>query len=55
MLDYIDNLSMAQIRKLYSTLSILAFRNPNEEGMIQDEIHIMIRKQLANNTPKLVV
>ncbi|XP_076105835.1 Fanconi anemia group D2 protein-like [Mytilus galloprovincialis] len=51
-LDYLDNLSVMQIRKLYSMLSILAFRNPNDGGMIQDDLHIIIRKQLSNNSPK---
>ncbi|OPL21558.1 fanconi d2 anemia group, partial [Mytilus galloprovincialis] len=50
-LDYLDNLSVMQIRKLYSMLSILAFRNPNDGGMIQDDLHIIIRKQLSNNSP----
>lgn len=34
-LDYLDNLSVIQIRKLYSMLSMLAFRNPQEGGLIQ--------------------
>ena len=34
-LDYLDNLTMGQIRKLYSLLSLLAFRNPKEDGQIK--------------------
>ena len=51
-LDYLDNLSVPQIRKLYSMLSILAFRNPRSETLIQDEMHIIIRKQLTNSNTK---
>ncbi|KAJ8301396.1 hypothetical protein KUTeg_020383 [Tegillarca granosa] len=50
-LDYLDNLSVTQIRKLYSILSVLAFRNPQDGGLIQDDLHIIIRKQLSNNDP----
>ncbi|XP_052284224.1 Fanconi anemia group D2 protein-like isoform X1 [Dreissena polymorpha] len=52
MLDYLDNLSVGQIRKLYVILSALAFKNANEGGLIQDDLHIVIRKQLSNNNPK---
>ncbi|XP_060605548.1 Fanconi anemia group D2 protein-like [Ruditapes philippinarum] len=51
-LDYLDNLSVCQIRKLYFMLSALAFKNPQEGGLIQDDLHIVIRKQLSNNNPK---
>ncbi|XP_060079016.1 Fanconi anemia group D2 protein-like [Ylistrum balloti] len=51
-LDYLDNLSVIQIRKLYSMLSMLAFRNSSEGGLIQDDLHILIRKQLSSNIPK---
>ena len=51
-LDYLDNLTVPQIRKLYAMLSILAFRNPRSETMIQDEIHIIVRKQLTNSNTK---
>ena len=34
-LDYLDNLKMAQIRKLFSMLSILAFHNPQDGSLIQ--------------------
>ena len=51
-LDYLDNLTVPQIRKLYSMLSILAFRNRRSETLIQDEMHIIIRKQLTNSNTK---
>ncbi|KAL4226050.1 Fanconi anemia group D2 protein [Mactra antiquata] len=51
-LDYLDNLSVCQIRKLYFMLSALAFKNPQEGGLIQDDLHIVIRKQLSNTCPK---
>ncbi|XP_013394620.1 Fanconi anemia group D2 protein [Lingula anatina] len=51
-LDYLDNLTMTQIRKLYAMLSVLAFRNFRDGGLIQDDMHILIRKQLSNNSTK---
>ncbi|XP_071810263.1 Fanconi anemia group D2 protein-like [Asterias amurensis] len=51
-LDYLANLSMQQIRKLFSVLAALAFRNVSDNPSIQDELHIVIRKQLSNNNPK---
>ncbi|XP_038054583.1 Fanconi anemia group D2 protein-like isoform X2 [Patiria miniata] len=51
-LDYLGNLSLPQIRKLFSILSVLAFRNTQECANIQDELHIVIRKQLSSNSPK---
>ncbi|CAH1783101.1 unnamed protein product [Owenia fusiformis] len=51
-LDYLDNLSMSQIRKLYSMLSMLAFQPGEEGGLIQDDLHIVIRKQLSNNNTR---
>ena len=51
-LDYLDNLSVCQIRKLYFMLSALAFKDPRESGLIQDDLHIVIRKQLSNNNLK---
>ncbi|XP_077977229.1 Fanconi anemia group D2 protein-like [Glandiceps talaboti] len=51
-LDYLDNLSIPQIRKLFSMLSNLAFRNNHDGSLIQDDMHIVIRKQLSSNTAK---
>ncbi|XP_046358167.2 Fanconi anemia group D2 protein-like [Haliotis rufescens] len=51
-LDYFDNRSMTQIRKLYAMLSRLAFHNPDDGGLIQDDLHIIIRKQLYNSSLK---
>ncbi|XP_055999179.1 Fanconi anemia group D2 protein-like isoform X3 [Ostrea edulis] len=51
-LDYLDNLGVPQIRKLYSLLSTLAFRSSQGGNMIQDDLHIIIRKQLSNDNPK---
>ncbi|XP_064631858.1 Fanconi anemia group D2 protein-like [Lineus longissimus] len=51
-LDYMDNLTLSQIRKLYSTLSILGFRNQEEGGILQDDMFIILRKQLSNINPK---
>ena len=49
-LDYLDNLKIRQIRKLFSILSILAFQNPQEVGLIQ--VHKMVL--LLPNCPKML-
>ncbi|XP_077863629.1 Fanconi anemia group D2 protein-like, partial [Saccoglossus kowalevskii] len=51
-LDYLDNLSISQIRKLFSILSNLAFRNNQDTSHIQDDIHIVVRKQLTSASAK---
>ncbi|XP_063797494.1 Fanconi anemia group D2 protein [Pseudophryne corroboree] len=49
-LDYLDNLNAQQIRKLFQILCTLAF---SQEGIhIQDEMHIVIRKQLSSTVLK---
>ena len=56
-LDYLDQLSVLQIRKLYSMLSSLAFlstSSSDNRALIQDDLYIVIRKQLTNNNPKYV-
>ncbi|XP_062522638.1 Fanconi anemia group D2 protein-like isoform X2 [Corticium candelabrum] len=50
--DYLDTLTLAQIRKLFSMLSWLAIESPGNSGMIQDDMHIIIRKQLSNTSKK---
>ncbi|XP_052781994.1 Fanconi anemia group D2 protein-like isoform X2 [Mya arenaria] len=52
MLDYLDQMCVSQIRKLYLMLSSLAFKNTSDGASIQDDLHIVIRKQLSNNCPK---
>lgn len=52
LLDYLDNLTVLQIRKLFSMLSTLAFANQQDGGLIQDDMHIVIRKQLSSNSAK---
>ncbi|KAI8481783.1 Fanconi anemia group D2 protein [Branchiostoma belcheri] len=51
-LDYLDNLSVAQIRKLFSMLGTLAVSGTQDRAHIQDDMHILIRKQLSNTTHK---
>jgi Fanconi anemia group D2 protein len=51
-LDYLDALSLPQIRKLFSMLSWLTSESPGNAGMIQDEMHIIIRKQLSSTNMK---
>ncbi|XP_031562635.1 Fanconi anemia group D2 protein-like [Actinia tenebrosa] len=51
-LDYLDNLTLSQIRKVFSMLSTLAFSSPRDGAMIQDDVHIVIRKQLSSSCPK---
>ncbi|XP_058420696.1 Fanconi anemia group D2 protein isoform X2 [Diceros bicornis minor] len=48
-LDYLDNMSPQQIRKLFYILSTLAFSKPREASShIQDDMHLVIRKQLSS-------
>ncbi|XP_070557572.1 Fanconi anemia group D2 protein-like isoform X2 [Ptychodera flava] len=51
-LDYLDNLSTSQIRKVFWMLSNLAFRNNQDVSLIQDDMHMVIRKQLSSNSSK---
>ncbi|XP_039087340.1 Fanconi anemia group D2 protein [Hyaena hyaena] len=48
-LDYLDNMSPRQIRKLFYILSMLAFSKQHEASShIQDDLHLVIRKQLSS-------
>ncbi|XP_069822588.1 Fanconi anemia group D2 protein [Dendropsophus ebraccatus] len=49
-LDHLDNLSSLQIRKLFQILCTLGFCP--EGAHIQDELHIVIRKQLSSTALK---
>ncbi|XP_041048128.1 Fanconi anemia group D2 protein [Carcharodon carcharias] len=51
-LDYMDNLSPQQIRKLFFVLSTLAFSRGQDGSHIQDDMHIVIRKQLSSTISK---
>ncbi|XP_061583100.1 Fanconi anemia group D2 protein isoform X2 [Cololabis saira] len=51
-LDYMDNLTPQQIRKLFHLLSRLAFGQQQQGAHIQDDMHIIIRKQLSSTVPK---
>ncbi|NP_001089160.1 FA complementation group D2 L homeolog [Xenopus laevis] len=51
-LDYLDNLNAQQIRKLFHILSVLAFSRGQEGGHIQDDMFIVIRKQLSSTVLK---
>ncbi|XP_045241693.2 Fanconi anemia group D2 protein isoform X6 [Macaca fascicularis] len=52
-LDYLDNISPQQIRKLFCVLSTLAFSKQNEASShIQDDMHLVIRKQLSSTVFK---
>uniref|UniRef100_A0A3B3DFM1 FA complementation group D2 n=1 Tax=Oryzias melastigma TaxID=30732 RepID=A0A3B3DFM1_ORYME len=51
-LDYMDNLTSQQIRKLFHLLSRLAFGQQQQGSHIQDDMHIVIRKQLSSTVPK---
>ncbi|KAM9408699.1 Fanconi anemia group D2 protein isoform 2-T2 [Pholidichthys leucotaenia] len=51
-LDYMDNLSPQQIRKLFHLLGRLAFGQQQQGSHIQDDIHIVIRKQLSSTVAK---
>ena len=47
-LDYLEHLNMAQIHRLYSILSVLAFRDSETGSSIQNDMHTLIRKQLSH-------
>uniref|UniRef100_A0A8D2LAN8 FA complementation group D2 n=1 Tax=Varanus komodoensis TaxID=61221 RepID=A0A8D2LAN8_VARKO len=51
-LDYMDNLSPHQIRKLFHILSMLAFSQGHKSSHIQDDMHMVIRKQLSSTILK---
>ncbi|XP_069792709.1 Fanconi anemia group D2 protein isoform X2 [Narcine bancroftii] len=51
-LDYMENLSPQHIRKLFFILSTLAFNRGQESSHIQDDLHIVIRKQLSSTVSK---
>ncbi|XP_077182179.1 Fanconi anemia group D2 protein isoform X4 [Paroedura picta] len=51
-LDYVDNLSPQQIRKLFYILSTLAFSQEPRSSHIQDDMHMVIRKQLSSTIAK---
>ncbi|XP_028854111.1 Fanconi anemia group D2 protein [Denticeps clupeoides] len=51
-LDYMDNMSSQQIRRLFHLLSTMAFSQDHQGGHIQDDMHIVIRKQLSSTVPK---
>eukprot|EP01135_Chromosphaera_perkinsii_P010387 Nk52_evm59s2118 gene=Nk52_evmTU59s2118 len=54
-LDYIENLSYSQIRKVFSIFSLLSFlsdSNNSSGNGLQDEMHLVIRKQLTNSSTK---
>ncbi|XP_027787725.1 Fanconi anemia group D2 protein [Marmota flaviventris] len=47
-LDYLDNMSPQQIRKLFYILSMLAFSKHDASSHIQDDMHLVVRKQLSS-------
>ncbi|KAG8516892.1 Fanconi anemia group D2 protein, partial [Galemys pyrenaicus] len=52
-LDYLDNMSPQQIRKLFYILSTLAFSGQHEANShIQDDMFLVIRKQLSSTVFK---
>ncbi|XP_075893389.1 Fanconi anemia group D2 protein isoform X2 [Nelusetta ayraudi] len=51
-LDYMDSLTAQQIRRLFHLLSQLAFGQQQQASHIQDDMHIVIRKQLSSTVPK---
>lgn len=53
-LDFVEQLTVPQIRKLYHALSVLSFQQVEEMTSLQDEMHTIIRKQLARSEPKQV-
>ncbi|XP_023560286.1 Fanconi anemia group D2 protein [Octodon degus] len=53
LLDYLDNMSPQQIRKLFHILSTLAFSEQHEASShIKDDMNLVIRKQLSSTIVK---
>nr|XP_044989737.1 Fanconi anemia group D2 protein [Jaculus jaculus] len=53
LLDYLENMSPQQIRKLFYILSKMAFSRQHEtSNHIQDDMYLVIRKQLSSTTSK---
>eukprot|EP00794_Sanderia_malayensis_P010920 gene10920-12080_t len=50
LLDYLDNLTVSQIRSLFFMLSSLIVHNANEDNIFEDDINILIRKHLSNSS-----
>lgn len=52
-LDYLENMSPQQIRKIFCILSTLAFsQQPGTSNHIQDDMHLVVRKQLSSTVFK---
>ena len=51
-LDFVEQLTVPQIRKLYHALSTLSFQVAEEATSMQDEMHTIIRKQLSHSESK---
>uniref|UniRef100_A0A6I8P4N9 FA complementation group D2 n=1 Tax=Ornithorhynchus anatinus TaxID=9258 RepID=A0A6I8P4N9_ORNAN len=52
-LEYLDNMTLEQIRKLFTMLSRLAFGKGLEDSShMQDDLHMVIRKQLFSHVSK---
>ncbi|KAJ1980730.1 hypothetical protein H4R34_002347 [Dimargaris verticillata] len=47
LLDYLDNLTMAQLRLLFTILGTYLHQFPDDQGLY-DELHIFLRKQLSS-------
>eukprot|EP01134_Creolimax_fragrantissima_P006799 CFRG6799T1 len=53
-LDYVDNLSLEQVRKLFLILAVLTFSPLTKDKMrpLQDEMHMILRKRLSCNVER---
>ena len=47
-LDYLEHLSVPQLRKIYHILSVLGFHDDEQGSPLQDELDMIIRKQLRH-------
>lgn len=52
LLDYLDCLSVGQLRQLFTLLSTLAFCGASDASHVADDMQIVIRKQLSNSRLK---
>ncbi|CAB4065708.1 FANCD2 [Lepeophtheirus salmonis] len=50
-MDYMDTMSLDQVRRIMDILSLLAYHKPSEQSIIRDDVHIVVTKQLSSVNP----
>ena len=46
-LEYLDTMSLSQIRQVMDIISLLSYAAPEKANTVRDDVHIMVRKQLT--------